>query len=183
MSDFFVGEIQMFAFNFAPRGWVQCAGQLMPIQQNQALFALLGTTYGGNGTTTFQLPDLRGRLPVGQGSGPGLTRRVLGATMGEENHLLLPPENPQHSHPVMVISNPNLANNTDVPGPTQFLAQTTFTGTAGAATPLYVADPAPAVPLNGAAVGMTGGQPHPNLMPLLAINFCIALTGIFPSRN
>jgi microcystin-dependent protein len=183
MTDFFLGEIQMFGFNFAPKGWAQCTGQLLPIQQNQALFALLGTTYGGNGTTTFQLPDLRGRLPMGQGIGPGLTPRVLGETSGQENHVLLSNENPRHTHQVNTISNPTLANNTDTPGPTQFLAQTTFTGTVGAATPIYVADAAPTIPMNVGAVGTVGGQPHPNLMPLLAINFCIALTGIFPSRN
>ena len=183
MGDFFVGEIQIFGFNFAPKGWAQCNGQLLPISQNQALFSLLGTTYGGDGIRTFQLPNLQGRLPMGQGAGPGLTPRVPGQTFGEENHLLLSSENPNHTHSVAAISNPTLANNTDVPGPTQFLAQTTFSGSAGAITNVYVADPAPGNPMSGSAVGSVGGQPHSNLMPLLALNFCIALNGIFPSRN
>jgi microcystin-dependent protein len=183
MSDFFMGEIQMFGFDFAPKGWAQCNGQIMAIAQNQALFSLLGTTYGGDGIRTFQLPDLRSRLPMGQGSGPGLTPRVLGEIVGEENHTLLAAENPLHTHSVAAISNPELANNTNVPGPTQFLAQTTFSGPAGAITNVYVADPAPNNPMNASAVSTVGGQPHSNLMPLLAVNFCIALNGIFPSRN
>jgi microcystin-dependent protein len=183
MADFFLGEIQMFGFDFAPKGWVQCNGQLLPIAQNQALFSVLGTVYGGDGIRTFQLPDLRSRLPMGQGDGPGLTSRKAGQITGEENHQLLVTEIPAHTHSVAAISKPDLTKNTDAPGPTEFLAQTTFTGSVGAETPIYVPDPAPTLPLNTAAVGFTGGQPHSNIMPLLAINFCIALEGIFPSRT
>jgi len=183
MTDFFVGEIQIFGFNFAPKNWAICNGQLLSIQQNAALFSLLGTTYGGNGVTTFALPDLRGRLPMGQGQGPGLSPRGIGDRFGEESHTVLVSETPQHTHPVNVISNPTIANNTDVPGPTQFLAQTTFTGSAGTTTNVYVADSNPGNVMNSVAVGPTGGQPHNNVMPLLALNFCIALSGIFPSRN
>jgi len=182
VSEFFIGEIQMFGFNFAPKNWALCNGQLLPIQQNQALFALLGTTFGGNGTTTFQLPNLQGRLPMGQGNGQGLSPRVMGETTGAEQHQLLSSENPSHGHAVNVISNPTLANNTDVPGPTQFLAQTTFAGT-GPAPLLYVSDTGPTNPMSPSAVGSVGGQPHNNLMPLLTVNFCICLSGIFPSRN
>ena len=183
MSGFFVGEIQLFGFGFAPKGWALCNGQLLSITQNTALFALLGTTFGGNGVSTFALPDLRSKLPMGQGNGPGLTPRVLGQTFGEETHTLLVSENPAHTHLVNAISNPTTANNTDVPGPTQFLAQTTTTGAGVGTANLYVPDNQPASPMSAAAVGITGGQPHSNLMPLLTVNFCIALTGIFPSRN
>jgi microcystin-dependent protein len=183
MSDFFLGEIQIFGFDFAPKGWAKCNGQLLPIAQNQALFSVLGTVYGGNGISTFALPDLQGRLPMGQGDGPGLTPRVIGEKFGEEQHTLLSSENPVHTHTVAAISNPVLANNTATPGPTQFLAQTTFKGSGAAITNIYVPDAAPKTPLNAAAVGTVGGQPHSNRMPLLALNFCIALSGIFPSRN
>jgi microcystin-dependent protein len=184
MSDFFVGEIEMFGFGFAPKGWALCNGQLLPIAQNQALFSLLGTTFGGDGIRTFALPNLQGRTPVGQGNGPGLTPRVLGQAFGEEQHTLLNSENPMHNHAVNAIAKPNLANNTDVPSPNQFLAQTSTTGGAQfGTTNLYVADKSPQALMNPGAVGVTGGNPHSNLMPLLTVNFCIALTGIFPSRN
>jgi microcystin-dependent protein len=183
MTDFYLGEIQMFGFDFAPKGWALCNGQLLGISTNTALFSLLGTNYGGDGVRTFALPDLRGQLPMGQGNGPGLTPRVLGKTTGEASHVLLASETPAHTHSVNVISNPVLANSTDQPGPTQFLAQTTFSGSVGSPTLVYVPDSHPNNVMNGAAVGLTGGQPHSNLMPLLAVNFCIALVGIFPSRN
>jgi microcystin-dependent protein len=182
MSDFFVGEIQIFGFAFAPKNWALCNGQLLSITQNTALFSLLGTTFGGDGVRTFALPDLRGRLPMGQGNGPGLTPRVLGQSFGEENHTLLVTENPGHSHAVNAIAAPTLTNNTDVPGPTLLLAQTASTGQGGTVN-LYVPDPQPASAMSAAAVGVTGGQSHSNLMPLLTVNFCIALSGIFPSRN
>jgi len=183
MTDFFIGDIQMFGFNFAPKNWAQCNGQILAINQNQALFSLLGTVYGGNGTTTFALPDLRGRLPMGQGNGPGLTSRTLGQTFGEENHTLLVSETPAHAHQANVISNPTLANNTDIPAPDQFLAQTTFSGSVGGTTNLYVQETAPSNAMNAAAVSVVGGQPHNNQMPTLVVTICICLSGIFPSRN
>jgi microcystin-dependent protein len=184
MGDFFTGEIQIFGFNFAPKGWAQCNGQLLSIAQNQALFALLGTTYGGDGIRTYALPDLRGRLAMGQGAGPGLTPRTLGQVAGEETHTLLSSENPIHTHSVAAISNPTLANNSYIPGPTQILATTTATGSGVAEqVKIYVPDGAPSVAMDPSTVGMTGGQSHNNLMPVQAVNFCIALTGIFPSRN
>jgi microcystin-dependent protein len=185
MAQPYLGQIEAFAFNFAPRGWAICAGQLLPIQQNQALFAVVGTTYGGNGTSTFALPDLRSRLAMGQGSGAALTQRVIGETFGEENHTLLVTETPLHSHPLNTTANAAPASNTDVPTSATLLAQTTGTDTKGGALPvsLYVADPAPNQVLAGTAIGLTGGQPHANLMPYNTLNFCIALNGIFPSRN
>jgi microcystin-dependent protein len=183
MSDFFLGEIQVFGFGFAPKNWALCAGQLMSIQQNTALFALLGTTFGGDGIRTFALPDLRGRLPVGQGAGLGLTPRVLGQTFGEENHTLIGAENPPHIHGVNTIPAPDLTKNTQVPGPTAMLSKTAFTGTVGATTNVYLPNAGSPTAMAAGAVGATGGQPHPNIMPVLCVNFCIALNGIFPSRN
>ena len=185
MSEPFLGQIELFAFGFAPRGWALCAGQIMAINQNQALFSLLGTTYGGNGQTTFALPDLRGRVPMGQGNGPGLTPRTLGAAVGEEAHTLSIAETPAHVHTLQAISNPTLANNVDAPGPTVVLAQTTGTDKSGnpITVNIYASDNAPNQVLAGAAIGPTGGQPHANLMPYVTLNACIALQGIFPTRN
>jgi microcystin-dependent protein len=185
MAEPYLGQIEAFAFGFAPRGWAICAGQLMPINQNQALFALLGTTYGGNGTTNFMLPDLRSRLAIGQGNGANLTPRVIGEVGGEESHTLLATETPIHSHLMMAAAKPAVASNTNVPGPTVVLGQTVGKPASGATytLALYAADAHPAQPMAGSAIGSTGGQPHTNLMPHLALNFCIALSGIFPSRN
>jgi microcystin-dependent protein len=185
MAQPYLGQIEAFAFNFAPRGWAFCAGQLMSIQQNQALFAVVGTTYGGNGTTNFALPDLRSRVAMGQGNGAGLTARVIGETLGEENHTLLVTETPLHLHTVNTTANAAPAGNTDAPTNATLLAQTTGTDTKGGPLPvsLYVSDPAPNQALAASAIGVTGGQPHTNLMPYNTLNFCIAMNGIFPSRN
>ncbi|HET7881835.1 MAG TPA: tail fiber protein [Acetobacteraceae bacterium] len=185
MSEPYLGQIELFSFGFAPKGWALCAGQIMAINQNQALFALLGTTFGGNGTTTFALPDLRSRVPMGQGNGGGLTPRTLGETAGEETHVLSIAETPPHVHTVQAIANPVLANNVDAPGPTVALAQTTGTDKSGGTlvVNIYATDNAPNQPLASGAIGPTGGQPHPNQMPYLALNACIALVGIFPTRN
>ena len=182
MSDFFLGEIELFAFDFAPKGWAQCNGQLLSIQQNTALFSLLGTYYGGNGTTNFQLPDLRGRLPMGQGQGLGLSGRTLGETFGQENHTLLVSETPQHNHNLNAMSNPTAAN-AYTPSPSQFLSKTSFTGSLGAETDLYVVDSAPGKTMSPTALAPVGGQPHTNQMPTVVVNYCICLSGIFPSRN
>jgi microcystin-dependent protein len=184
MSEPFVGQIEVFAFGFPPRGWAQCAGQLMAITQNQALFSVLGTTFGGDGIRTFALPDLRSRVPMGQGNGAGLTPRVVGQIAGEETHTLLGTEIPLHSHSVQAIANPT-GSNTDIPGTSVRLAKTTGVDKDG--KPLtfnvYATDNAPNQAMASAAIGSTGGQPHPNIMPYLAVNICIALQGIFPSRN
>jgi microcystin-dependent protein len=184
MADPYLGEIEIFSFGYAPRGWAPCNGQLMSINQNQALFSLLGTKFGGNGMTTFALPDLRGRVPVGQGNGPGLPPRVIGQTGGEEGHTLQVSEMPLHTHTLQTI-NTSGTTNTDIPGPTVVLAQTVAkpSGTDQFTVNIYAKDSAPNQAMAGAAIGNSGGQPHPNMMPYLVGNFCIALQGIFPSRN
>ncbi|HWH12476.1 MAG TPA: tail fiber protein [Solirubrobacteraceae bacterium] len=174
MSDPFLAEIDIFPFNFAPRGWAFCSGQILPISQNTALFSLLGTTYGGNGTSNFALPDLRGRAPMGQGSGPGLTPRVLGETGGENTHTLLSTEMPAHSHPLQAFEGRG-GSGTQVP-----VAGAALTSTSGGS--LY-GTPA-ANSMAPTVISQVGGNtPHNNLMPYLGLNFCIALQGIFPARN
>jgi microcystin-dependent protein len=164
MAEPFLSEIRIMSFNFAPKGWALCNGQLLPINQNQALFSLLGTTYGGDGRVNFALPDLRGRVPIHTGSG-----HVLGERAGQESHTLTMQEYPTHFHFVSVVnSNANA-------GPTG--------GLFAAANALY--QPAPAnTNLAPNTITMTGGsQPHPNQQPFLVLSFAIALQGIFPSAN
>ena len=164
MSSPFLGEVKICAFNFAPRGWAQCNGQSLPINQNQALFSLLGTTYGGNGQTTFNLPNLQGRVPVHVGNGI-----VQGQTAGEQTHTLTVPEMAAHAHPVKC--NPATPN-----GP---LLNNTWAVQSGNAY-----NTSANATMNSAAVGNQGGsQPHNNMQPYLTLNLCIALQGIFPSRN
>lgn len=169
MAEPFIGELRAFPYNFAPRGWALCEGQLLPIAQNTALFSLLGTTFGGDGRTTFGLPDLRGRVPVGEGQGPGLSDRRLGERFGSEAFTLTPSTLPQHSHNVRVHSGPA---NTYTPGNPAVTDRKVY----GPATPGQFMD--------GQAVA-TAGQSlaHENRRPLLALSWCIALQGIFPSRN
>lgn len=176
MTAPFIGEIKMFAGTFAPRNYALCNGQILPISQNTALFSLLGTTYGGNGTSNFALPDLRGRAPMHPGSGSGLTQRVLGEAAGENNVTLLSTEMPIHNHP---ISGAVIANSSPTGTPA---SNTLFTNSSpnqmyGAAlgTPVNLAPQS--VTLNG------GSQPHNNTQPYLGVNFIIALQGIFPARN
>lgn len=169
MSTPFLGQITIFAFNFAPKGWAMCNGQLLLISQNQALFSILGTTYGGNGQNNFALPDLRGRTPVYQGQGI-----IEGQRSGEENHTLITSEMAAHTHlaaggPAATLVTP--AGN--LPG-----SATTTNFYAGSPNTAMNTNPAPGVITNAG-----GSQPHPNLSPLLVVNICIALTGIFPSRN
>ncbi len=176
MATPFIAEIRMFAGNFAPRGNAFCNGQIQGIAQNTALFSLLGTTYGGNGTTTFALPNLQGRMPIGIGSGPGLTQRVLGEVGGAESVTLLSTEMPTHTHVPQASS---LAGTQASP------AGGVWAASAGGRTPLplYVAPPANA-PMSNSAIATAGNsQPHPNMQPYLAISYIIALQGIFPSRN
>lgn len=179
MSDYFLGEIRMFGGNFAIQNWAFCNGQLMNIAQNTALFSLLGTTYGGNGIQTFALPDLRGRIPVGQGSGPGLTTRTLGESSGTEQVTLSQIQMPMHNHTFSVTAdNATLAS----VAPNALPATPTV-----ANAKLYtIQGTVPNIPVSLAptVVGMSGGnQPHDNIMPSLCLTFIIALTGIFPSRN
>lgn len=167
MSEPFVAEIRIFAGNFAPSGWAMCNGQLLPISQNTALFSLLGTTYGGNGTSTFGLPNLQGRVPVDQGAGAGLTFRNLGDTGGAETVTLQTPELPAHSDAPLATEATATAG---APSP--------GVGLAKASANIY----GPARDLQHLGVGAGGGQPHNNLQPYLALNFIIALQGVFPPR-
>jgi microcystin-dependent protein len=171
MSEPFLGEIRTFGFNFAPQGWAMCNGQILSIAQNTALFALLGTTYGGNGTTNFALPDLQGRVGIHQGQGNGLSTYVIGEVSGTENVTLLTGQMPQHSHGL--IANAGTAGVSRPDG--AVLART------GANT--YAAAP-DGTAMNAGAIGSSGGnQPFSIIQPFLCLNFCIALEGIFPSRN
>jgi microcystin-dependent protein len=178
MSDPFVAEIRMFGFNFAPTGWATCDGQLMPISQNTALFSLLGTTYGGDGVSTFGLPNLQGSAVMHSGQGPGLTERFLGEVSGSETVTLLQSEMPVHSHNLMVSVDSADEEGSKNPGNRAL-------GRGQASATLYAQFPsATSVTMHPQALGVTGGSlPHSNMMPSLTMNFCIALQGIFPARN
>jgi microcystin-dependent protein len=172
MADPFVAEIRIFPFNFAPRGWAWCDGQLLPLSQNTALFSLLGTTYGGNGKSNFALPDLQGRAPMHPGQGPGLSLHDLGETGGSETVTLLESEIPSHSHALTASQADGLERS-----PTGQLLAT------GIGISQYQA-PGPITNLNAGAVAPAGGdQPHNNLMPFLTLYFNIALQGVFPPRG
>lgn len=179
MSTPFIAEIRMFAGTFAPRGNAFCNGQLMSIASNTALFSLVGTTYGGNGQTTFGLPDLRGRAPIAAGQGPGLTNQTLGQMSGAAAVTLTTAQIPQHTHTLTAgtVSPQNPAQQTATPGPTAFL---------GLAGPNFTYSDAatPAQAFHPSALGTVGGgQAHENMQPYLVINFIIATQGIYPSRN
>ena len=171
MSEPFIGEIRMFAGSFAPRGWALCDGQLLAVSQNDALFSLLGTVYGGDGRTTFGLPDMRGRIPIHAGQGPGLSSRPLGGRGGAESVTVTVPQLPAHSHTFLVSADPGNENNPSG----EVIAQ--------ASADLYIEDP-PQSAFAAAAIGTTGGgQSHVNLQPFQAVNFIISLFGIYPSRH
>ncbi|WP_088285697.1 phage tail protein [Ideonella sp. A 288] len=171
--DPFVGEIRIFAGNFAPRGWALCNGQLLPIVQNTALFSLLGTQYGGDGRATFALPDLQARAPIHHGQGPGLSPRTIGESGGEAAVALTTPEMPSHTHGLSAVASPT-------------------TGAASAAVALSPMSGGTAayrlagkrVAMDVATVGVSGaGAPHENRQPHLVVNFIIALQGVFPPRS
>jgi microcystin-dependent protein len=162
----------MFAGNFAPQGWALCDGQLLAVSQNDALFSLLGTIYGGDGRTTFGLPDLRGRIPVHQGTGPGLSQRRLGQKGGTERVALTPNHLASHTHPLQVS-----ADAADQTGPAGNVNAESVT------IDQYVSDPLDTNRASGAVTNVGGGQAHDNLQPFLCIYFIIALFGIYPSRN
>ena len=173
MADPFVAEIRIYPFNFAPRGWAFCDGQLLPISQNTALFSLLGTTYGGDGRSNFALPNLQGSAPMHPGQGPGLSLHDLGETGGSDTVTLLESEIPAHTHSLMAV---NAGASLNAPGPDRALARSS----GGFA---YQQSPSNPVSLSPQAIGVVGGdQPHNNLMPYLTLNFCIALQGVFPPR-
>jgi microcystin-dependent protein len=178
----YISMIEAFAFNFAPRGWAMCAGQTLSIAQYQALFSLLGTTYGGNGQTTFNLPDLRGRLALGFGQGPGLSSYALGAAGGQESHQLVISEVPPHAHTLNAMNN-GQANGTNVPSSSVLMGSGYGIEANNPAENIY-GNASPSIAMAASAVGSAGGnQPHENRMPFLTINYCIALEGVFPSRS
>lgn len=173
MSDQFVAEIRIFPFNFPPTGWAFCNGQILPISQNTALFALLGTTYGGDGKSTFALPDLQGQVPLQPGQGPGLSVRDLGETGGTETVTLLASEMPRHTHNVNATTQPG-----EDPDPTNDLL-----GRSVGAQLYQDNTTANLVQLAPTSLAPSGGSlPHNNMQPYLTLNFCIALQGIFPQR-
>ena len=172
MADPFVAEIRIFPFNFAPKGWAWCDGQLLPLSQNTALFSLLGTTYGGNGKSNFALPDLQGRAPMHPGQGPGLSLHDLGETGGSETVTLLESEIPAHSHAQRASAADGISQS-----PINEMLAT------GINISQY-APPGPLVSLSPNALAPAGGdQPHNNLQPYLTFYFCIALQGVFPPRS
>jgi microcystin-dependent protein len=176
MSDPFVGEIRIFAGNFAPRGWAMCNGQLLPISQNTALFSLLGTFYGGDGRTTFALPNLQGSAPLMAGQGQGLSLYDLGQTGGEPAVTLINTELPSHTHTVSATTTPG-----SVPDPANAVW-----GIAGVArgTVMYSSSPGSSPAMSPQAFSIAGSsQPHNNMPPYLVLTFIIALQGIFPARN
>ena len=182
MSTPFLGELRIVSFNFAPKGWAMANGQFLPINQNQALFSLLGTMYGGNGQTTFALPDLRGRIPMHVGDG-----NTQGQAMGQEFHTITQSEMPAHNHALMANTTtaPNTNSNTAVAG-TSTLGQTIGSPPTGAnfSLSLYTPTLTNLTSLAPQSVGNTGGsQPHENRQPWTTLNVIIALQGIFPSRN
>jgi microcystin-dependent protein len=171
MSDQYLGEIRMVGFNFAPYGWALCNGQLLSISQNTALFSLIGTYYGGDGVTTFALPNLQSRTPIHQGQGLGLSPYVIGQVGGTENVTLTTQQMPQHNHNVNVFNAPGTTNRSGG----NYLADSTSGN---------IYQTAANQTLNVNAIGMTGNsQPHNNIQPYLCITFVIALQGIYPSRN
>ena len=176
MSEFFIGQVMMAGFNFAPRFWAQCNGQLLPINQNQALFSLLGTQYGGNGTTNFALPDLRSRTPIGYASSvdPGWQPPAvqIGQASGVENVTLLSTNLPAHSHTLNATTGNGTTRN-----PNNAVYASTSVLLHGPSTGPLVGQAASTIAPAG------GNQPHPNLQPYSVLNFCVALAGIFPSRN
>jgi microcystin-dependent protein len=173
--DPYLGQLALVGFNFAPKGWALCQGQLLAIAQNTALFSLLGTFYGGNGTTNFALPDLRGRIPIGAGQGPGLTDRSIGEQNGEEFHTLLTQEMPAHNHLVQV----NAGRPESLTTPVQDVV-----GVAGSGTP-YALGTSPLNQTLAPATAMPAGgnQPHENRAPFLGLNWIVCMQGIFPPRN
>ena len=172
--DPFVAEIRIFPFNFAPRGWAFCDGQILPLSQNTALFSLLGTTYGGNGQSNFALPNLQGSAPMHPGQGPGLSLHDLGESEGSETVTLLESEMPAHSHSLMAQTGTG----------TKSIPKSNSFARVGGATPYLPPVGAALVPMSDQAIAPGGSSlPHNNMMPYLTLTFCIALQGVYPPRT
>ncbi len=172
--DPFVAEIRIFPFNFAPKGWAFCDGQILPLSQNTALFSLLGTTYGGDGKSNFALPDMQGNAPMHPGQGPGLSLHDLGETGGSETVTLLESEIPSHSHNLMASAIASTKSTPDA---------NSLTRIASGATPYKAAGSAQVTMADNALAPAGGDQPHNNMQPYLTLSFCIALQGVFPPRT
>lgn len=174
MSNPFIAEIRMFGFNFNPRGWALCNGQLIPIAQNTALFSLLGTNFGGNGQTTFGVPNLQGSTPIGAGQGLGLSNYVLGEAGGAASHALIAAELPSHTHALAVVAAADgAADRANARG--NVLAKPSDSS--------YIAA-TPDTTMASASISVTGtSSPHNNMQPYVGVNFCIAMQGVFPARN
>jgi microcystin-dependent protein len=176
MSNPFVAEVRVFPFNFAPKGWAMCSGQLLPLSQNTALFSLLGTTYGGDGKSNFALPNMQGNHCISSGQGPGLSLYDLGEASGSDTVTLLASEMASHNHNLMAIVG-RVAPNSGVPVNAALCED-------AAATLMYTTLTTPIVQMNPNAIVVQGGSlPHNNLMPYLTLNFCIALQGVYPPRT
>ena len=175
MADPFVAEIRILPFNFPPKGWAFCNGQILPLSQNTALFSLLGTTYGGDGKSNFALPNMQGNAPMHPGQGPGLSLHDLGETSGSETVSLLESEMPFHSHAMRASSD----------GADNFVAVANMLAKpVGRGNSLYSTSTTPLAAMSDNAIAPAGGnQPHNNMMPYLTLNFCIALQGVFPPRT
>ena len=185
MSEPFIGEVRLFAGNYAPTGWATCNGQLLSISTNTALFSLMGTTYGGNGTSTFALPDLRGRVFVGPGQGPGLSNYSWGEAVGAETVVLTTVNLPSHTHTLSAFAEAAAPNaNGLVPDSTKLTAQAQVVSSRGNFPVSMYGTGAPNVTMAaGAMTSAGGGQAHENRQPHVCLNYIIALQGIFPSRN
>lgn len=179
MADAYIGEIRIFAGNFAPKGWALCDGQLMTIRQYTALFSILGVQYGGDGKNTFALPNLNGRVPIGQGAGPGLTPRTVGQAVGSQTVSLLASEMPAHTHTPM--GNTQKGSTSE---PADAVWAEFSVGGRGGITPVNLFNPTPDTPMSPLALNASGGsQPHNNMQPFLAMNYIICLDGEFPVRG
>ena len=178
MSEPFIGEIRAFGFSFAPIGWAQCNGQLLPIAPNTALFAVIGTIYGGDGTQTFGLPNLQGRVPMHWGSASGLPTTQIGEVQGVAQVTLTVAQMPQHTHTAIAVRPGNNSQRTATPG------SATFLGSSAAPNGVYQLAPTVSAPFAPNAISITGSSlPHDNMQPYLVLNFCIALDGIFPQHS
>lgn len=179
MANPFVGEIRCFGFNFAPSGWAFCNGQLLPISQNTALFSILGTIYGGDGQSTFGLPNLQGQIPMHWGSGPGGFNTVVGQVQGFSTVQLTISQIPIHAHSIVsgLIAAGGVNEHVAMPSGSAFIGPS-------APDQIYNTSPTINAPFSSSAIGSTGASiPHDNMQPYLVLNFCISLLGIFPSRN